>query len=76
MKSTQRREEPNFAKMLGISRQYLCDLEHDRRSVSLEKAAQFARYTGYSEDQMVRLALQDCVNKAGLHYEVDIQKEA
>ena len=68
--------QKDFAEKLGISRQYLCDLEHDRRSVSLEKAAEFARCTGYSEDQMVRLALQDFVNKAGLHYEVDIQKAA
>ena len=68
--------QKDFAEKLGISRQYLCDLEHDRRSLSLEKAAEFARCTGYSEDQMVRLALQDFVNKAGLHYEVDIQKAA
>lgn len=65
-----------FAEKLGITRQYLCDLEHDRRSVSLEKAAIFAKRTGHSEDQMVRLALQDFVNKAGLSYEVDIQKAA
>jgi len=50
--------------------------QHDRRSVSLEKAATFAKKTGYSEDQMVRLALQDFVNKAGLSYDVDIQKAA
>jgi len=25
-----------FAKLLGISRQYLCDIEHSRRSVSVE----------------------------------------
>ena len=68
--------QKDFAKKLGISRQYLCDLEHDRRSVSLEKAAEFAKCTGYSEDQMVRLALQYFVNKAGLSYEVDIQKAA
>lgn len=68
--------QKDFAEKLGISSQYLCDLEHDRRSVSLEKTAEFARSTGYSEDQMVRLALQDFVNKAGLHYEVNIQKAA
>lgn len=65
-----------FAEKLGITRQYLCDIEHDRRSVSLEKAAIFAKKTGYSEDQMIRLALQDFLNKAGLPYEVDIQKAA
>jgi len=68
--------QKDFAEKLGITRQYLCDIEHDRRSVSLEKAAIFAKKTGYSEDQMVRLALQDFVDKAGLPYEVDIEKAA
>ena len=35
--------QKDFAKKLGISRPYLCDLEKDRRSLSLEKAAEFAR---------------------------------
>ena len=68
--------QKEFAEKLGITRQYLCDLEHDRRSVSLEKAVIFAKRTGYSENQMVRLALQDFVNKAGLPYHVDIKKAA
>jgi transcriptional regulator with XRE-family HTH domain len=68
--------QKDFAEKLGISRQYLCDIEQDRRSVSLEKAATFAKKTGYSEDQMIRLALQDLINKAGLSYNVDIQKAA
>ena len=68
--------QKDFAAKLGISRQYLCDIENDRRNISLEKAILFAKKTGYSKDQMVRLALQDIVNKAGLNYEVDIKKAA
>lgn len=68
--------QKDFAEKLGITRLYLCDIEHDRRSVSLEKAAIFAKKTRYSEDQMVGLALQDFVEKAGLPYEVDIEKAA
>jgi plasmid maintenance system antidote protein VapI len=76
IRECEEKSQKEFAEKLGITRQYLCDLEHDRRSVSLEKAAIFAKKTGYSESQMIRLALQDFVNKAGLSYDVDIQKTA
>ncbi len=68
--------QKDFAEKLGISRQYLCDIEHDRRSISLEKAAIFSKKTGYSEDQMLRLALQDLLDKAGLSYDVEIKRAA
>ena len=33
-----------FAKMLGISRQVLCDIEHGRRIISPKKEAEYAGY--------------------------------
>ena len=65
-----------FAKQLGISRQYLCDIEHDRRAISPKLAASFALKIGHSQDQLVRLALQEAIDKAGLPYEVDIKRAA
>src|SRR3990167_172794 len=65
-----------FAKRLGLSRQYLCDLERNRRGLSLKKAATLAKKLGYSEEQFVRLALQDEVNREGLHFDVEVRKAA
>lgn len=65
-----------FAKSLGISRQYLCDIEHGRRTVSPKAAAAFAKMLGYSPQQFVRLCLQDLVNRDGLKLKVDVRDAA
>lgn len=65
-----------FAKMLGVSRQYLCDAEHDRKSISAKMAAQFADILGYSKSQFVRLALQAELNRYNLHLQVEIHEDS
>jgi antitoxin HigA-1 len=61
-----------FSEQLGISRTHLSDIEHGRRSVSLERAAKFAESLRQSQAQFVRLALQDQVREAGLKLRVDV----
>ena len=68
--------QAEFAKLLGVSRQYLCDIEHDRRSISPKVAAAFAKKLGYSPQQFVRLCLQDLVNRDGLKLKIDVQDAA
>ena len=63
-----------FAKKIKISRQYLCDIEHNRRTVSAETAASFAKKLGYSPIHFIRLALQDNLNKLGLHFDIDLHE--
>ena len=65
-----------FAQQLGISRHYLCDIEHNRRYVSPKAAAEFAKKLGYSSNQFVRLCLQDMLTRDGLDLLVDIQSAA
>lgn len=65
-----------FAKLLCVSRQNLCDIEHGRRFVSPKMAAEFANKLGYSSKQFVRLCLQDLLNREGLYLSVDIQDAA
>ena len=65
-----------FARLLGVSRQYLCDIEHDRRSISPKAAASFAKKPGYSPQQFVRLCLQDLVNRDGLKFKIDVRDAA
>src|SRR5262245_2753970 len=62
-----------FAKKLGLSRQYLCDVEKGRRLVSPEQAARFARAFGHPPQVLVQLALQDAVRDAGLKLKVAVE---
>jgi transcriptional regulator with XRE-family HTH domain len=68
--------QADFAKQLGVSRHYLCDIEHNRRYVSPKAAADFADKLGYSKKQFVRLCLQDMLNREGLELLVDIENAA
>lgn len=62
-----------FARMLGISRSHLCDIEKERKSVSPARAAKWATVLGYSKEQFVRLALQDQIAQAGLAMKVQVE---
>jgi transcriptional regulator with XRE-family HTH domain len=65
-----------FAKKLGISRQYLCDVEKGRRLVSPEQAARFAKTFGHPPNVLVQLSLQDSVRESGLKLKVTVEDEA
>jgi transcriptional regulator with XRE-family HTH domain len=65
--------QPAFAKTLGISKSHLNDIEKGRKAVSPERAARFAEVLGYSEARLVKLALQDLVDRGGLKLHVDVK---
>ena len=65
-----------FSKLLGISRQNLCDIEHNRRFISPKLAADFATKLGYSKKQFIRLCLQDLLNREGFNLLVELQNAA
>ena len=62
-----------FANLLGISKQYLCDIEHERRSISPKAAENFAKKLGYSPEQFMRLCLQDLLRKDGFAFSVELK---
>lgn len=62
-----------FAKTLGVSKQYLCDIEHNRKVVSIQVAAKWAKKLGYSPEQFVRLCIQDALNKSRLKLIVTVK---
>ena len=66
LREADERSLAEYAKLLGVSRTHLCDIEQGRRAVSPERAARFAQALGQSEAQFVRLALQDQIRSAGL----------
>jgi transcriptional regulator with XRE-family HTH domain len=61
-----------FAKLLRMSKQYLCDIEHGRRFVSPKAAARYAKKLGYSQHQFVRLCLQDLIDRDGLNMKINV----
>lgn len=66
----------DFAKQLHVSQSYLSDLEHDRKEISPQKAAKFAKILKQSEKQFIRLALQDILHRKGLNYEIELHEAA
>ena len=67
-------EEWSLADMgakLRVTRAHVAAIENGK-PVSAEAAARYARALRYSPEQFVRLALQDEVQRAGLHYRIDV----
>lgn len=62
-----------LATRLGVSRQYLCDVEKGRRLVSPEQAARFAKVFGHPAKTLVQLALQDAIRESGLRLKVTVE---
>jgi len=63
-----------FAKLLNISPQHLCDIEHGRKNISPKLAISYAEKLGYSPTQFLRLCLQDMIDRIGLPYCIAIHK--
>lgn len=62
----------DFAEKLSISKQQLCDIEHNRKCISPKLAAKYAEILGYSKEQFIRLTLQDMVDRDGLNVHVEV----
>ena len=64
--------QTEFAEKLHISKQHLCDLEHDRKMISPKLAADYAKILGYSKEQFIRLSLQGILDRAKLPFFVEV----
>ncbi len=67
------KNQNTFAQELGISSQYLCDLERGRKVVSAKKAKEFAEILGYLPEQFIELAIQDMLAHDGIHMIVHLE---
>ncbi len=59
-----------FAALLGISAQSLCDIEKGRKIPSVTRAAKIANQINEPEKTWIRLALQDMLRNGNLNYTV------
>ena len=64
--------QKQFAFMLGISPQSLCDIEKGRRIPSVSRAVKIARKIKMPEKTWIQLALQDIIRKENLNYKVSV----
>lgn len=64
-----------MAKMLGISPQDLCDIEKGRKSVSIERAVNFARKLNDSPEVFALAVIQDELYQVGLDCRVRLESE-
>lgn len=62
-----------MANKLGVSKQYLSDIENGRRLVSPKSAAEYAKKLKYAVSQFVRLSLQDMLDRDGIKYQVELK---
>ena len=59
-----------LARKMKISRAHLCDIERGRRTISIERATEFAKILGYSINQFVAVALEEQAREAGLNVKI------
>jgi plasmid maintenance system antidote protein VapI len=65
--------QAEFARMLGVSRSHICDVEKGRKVVSPERAAAWAKILGYPDTGFVKLALQERLDRAGVKMSVKVE---
>jgi DNA-binding XRE family transcriptional regulator len=61
---------------LGISKQELCDIEKERKLVSIERAAFFAKKLKHSETIFVMYAIDDQLRRSGIKLRVKLEDAA
>ena len=59
-----------FAELLGVSKQRLCDIEHSRANVSIKLAKSIAKKLKLPAKWLVRLTLQDQLKKEKIDLKV------
>ncbi|MBU1193321.1 MAG: helix-turn-helix domain-containing protein [Proteobacteria bacterium] len=64
--------QADFAKLLGISAQSLCDIEKGRRVPTPKRAAKIAKQIEQPENFWIQLAFQDMLRKEELNYTVSV----
>lgn len=64
--------QKEFAKLLGISQQSLCDIEKERRIPSPSRAAKIAKILKEPAAFWIQLALQDTLRKENIDLEVSV----
>ncbi len=63
-----------LAKTLKVSKQFLNDVEHNRKEVGISFAKKVAKTLGYSIEPLIELLIRDQLRRQKLYYNVEIKK--
>ncbi|MDR3490557.1 MAG: helix-turn-helix transcriptional regulator [Gammaproteobacteria bacterium] len=63
-----------FAKKLGVSKQFLSDVEHNRKDIGINFAKKVASTLGYSIEPLLELLIKQQLKRQHLNYTVEIKK--
>lgn len=63
-----------LAKQIGVSKQFLSDVEHNRKEVGISFAKKIADALGYSVEPLIELLIRDQLRKQHLNYIVELKK--
>lgn len=63
-----------LAKKVGVSKQFLCDVERNRKEVGFSFAKKISHALGYSIEPLLELLIRDQLKRQKLHYKVEIKK--
>lgn len=64
----------DVAKQLGISKQFLNNVENEKKFVGVPFVCKVAKIMGYPLEPMVELLLRDQLKKEGLELEIKVKK--
>lgn len=63
-----------LAKKLGVSKQFLSDVEHNRKEVGIDFAKKVATSLGYSIEPLLELLIKQQLKRHRLNYKIEIKK--
>jgi transcriptional regulator with XRE-family HTH domain len=64
----------DLAKKMGVSKQFLSDVEHNRKEVGIGFAKKISSILGYSIEPLLELLIRDQLRRQNLNYVVQIKK--
>lgn len=65
-----------LAKRLGVSKQFLSDVEYNRKDVGISFAKKVSEALDYSIEPLIELLIRDQLRRQHLNYIVDLKKVA
>ena len=64
----------DLAKKIGVSKQFLSDVEHNRKEVGISFAKKVSSALHYSIEPLLELLIRDQLKRQRLYYTVEIKK--
>lgn len=63
-----------LAKKVGVSKQFLSDVEHNRKDVGISFAKKISEALEYSIEPLIELLIRDQLRRQHLNYTVELKK--